>query len=192
MWFSRLSVTLVCSSSLYDVVCLSCFVQVFVRFRLQNQIRFSANPIIDFGVVLIADLETWYSGELNIVICVGFCTLSFNAINKDNVSMFADSSFLFLTNLHCIDVLYQFEWMNIIYFYKKKNDFYNLVINYCDTKIRRLWISVSRGATSCLPKSLVIVNQRPNSALPLGKTFLLIPLKTCFNFKIVVYKSTRS
>jgi Na+/H+ antiporter NhaD/arsenite permease-like protein len=50
-----------------------------------------------------------YSGYLNIVICVGFCTLPFYAINIDVVSLFADSSFLFLANLHCIDVLYQFE-----------------------------------------------------------------------------------
>jgi len=35
---------------------------------------------------------------------------------------------------------------------------------YWDTKFLRLWISVSRGATSCLPKSPVIVNQRTNGA----------------------------
>ena len=62
-----------------------------------------------------------YSEDLNIVICIGICTLSFYAINMDTVSMFTDSSFLFLVNLHYIDVLYQFEWMNIIYFCKKKN-----------------------------------------------------------------------
>jgi len=61
-----------------------------------------------------------YSGDLNIVICVGICTFSFYAINMDVVSLFTDSSFLFLTNLHYIDVLFQFEWMNIFYFVKKK------------------------------------------------------------------------
>jgi len=50
-----------------------------------------------------------YSGDLNIVICVGFSTLSFYAINMDVVSLFTDSSFLFLANFHCVDVLYQFE-----------------------------------------------------------------------------------
>ena len=50
-----------------------------------------------------------YSGNLNIVICVGICTLSFYAINMDVVSLFTNSSFLFLANLHYIDVLYQFE-----------------------------------------------------------------------------------
>ena len=50
-----------------------------------------------------------YSGDLNIVICVGFCTLPFYVINMDVVSLFADSSILFLTNLHFIDVLHQFE-----------------------------------------------------------------------------------
>ncbi|KEH32943.1 transmembrane protein, putative [Medicago truncatula] len=50
-----------------------------------------------------------YSGDLNIVICVGICTLLFYAINMDVVSLFTDSSFLFLANLHYIDVLFQFE-----------------------------------------------------------------------------------
>jgi len=64
-----------------------------------------------------------YSGDLNIniVICVGICTLPFYAINMDVVSLFTNSSFLFLANLHYIDALYQFEWMNIIYFVKKKH-----------------------------------------------------------------------
>jgi len=52
-----------------------------------------------------------YSGDSNIVIFVGIGTLPFYAINMDVVSLFTDSSFLFLTNLdlYCIDVLYQFE-----------------------------------------------------------------------------------
>jgi len=55
-----------------------------------------------------------YSGDLNIVILVifvGICTLLFYAINMDDVSLFTDSSFLFLVNLdlYCIDVLHQFE-----------------------------------------------------------------------------------
>jgi len=50
-----------------------------------------------------------YSENLNIVICVGICTLSFYAINMDDVSLSTDSSFLFLVNLYYIDILYQFE-----------------------------------------------------------------------------------
>jgi hypothetical protein len=34
-----------------------------------------------------------YSGDLNIVICVGICTLSFYAIDMDVVSLFTDSPF---------------------------------------------------------------------------------------------------
>jgi len=66
-----------------------------------------------------------YSGDINIVILVifvGICTLPFYAINMDVVSLFTDSSFLFLANLdlYYIDVLYQFELMNIVYFCPKK------------------------------------------------------------------------
>ncbi|AES94754.1 hypothetical protein MTR_5g017940 [Medicago truncatula] len=47
------------SSSLCGVVCLSCFIQLFVRFRLSGQLRSSADPINDFGVINVADPETW-------------------------------------------------------------------------------------------------------------------------------------
>jgi len=55
-----------------------------------------------------------YFGDFNIVILVifvGIGTLLFYAINMDYVSLFTDSSFLFLANLdlYFIDVLYQFE-----------------------------------------------------------------------------------
>jgi len=59
LWFYRLCATLVCSSSLCDVVCLSYFSQVFDRFRLLDQLRSSADPINDFDVIHIADPETW-------------------------------------------------------------------------------------------------------------------------------------
>jgi len=54
-----------------------------------------------------------YSGDMNIVIFVSIDTLPFYAINMDIVSLFTDSSFLFLANLnvYCID---------IVYFYQKK------------------------------------------------------------------------
>jgi hypothetical protein len=41
------------------------------------------------------------------------------------VSLFADSSFMFLANVEYVivfDVIYQFEWMNIILFLSKKID----------------------------------------------------------------------
>jgi len=52
-----------------------------------------------------------YSEDLNIIIFIGIDTLSFYAINMDDVSLFANSSFLFVAslNLYCIDILYQFE-----------------------------------------------------------------------------------
>jgi len=68
-----------------------------------------------------------YFRNLNIVILVifvGIGTLPFYAINMDAVSLFTNSSFLFLANLdlYCIDVLHQFEWMNIVYFWQKKTN----------------------------------------------------------------------
>ena len=58
-----------------------------------------------------------YSEDLNIVICVGICTLSFYAINMDVVSLFADSSFLFLANLHCIDNCFTHPYNNEFSYY---------------------------------------------------------------------------
>jgi len=83
--------------------------QVFDRFRLSDQLRSSADPINDFGIIHVADRKHGYFGYLNIVICVGICTLPFYAINMNVMSLFTDSSFLFLANLHYIDVFFQFE-----------------------------------------------------------------------------------
>jgi len=116
LWFRCFSATLFCSFSLCDIVCF------LVSFRY----LFDSDCQINFDQVHIksmtlesSTLQIWrhgYSGDLNIVICIGFSTLSFYAINMDAVNLFTDSSFLFLVNFHCIDVLYQFKWMNIIYF----------------------------------------------------------------------------
>ena len=57
-----------------------------------------------------------YSGDFNIVIFVGLCTLPFYAINMDVVSLFTYSSLLFLANLYCINAFYQFELMNVVCF----------------------------------------------------------------------------
>jgi len=53
--FRCLSATFVCSSSLCDLVCLSCFGQVFVQFRLSDQLRSSGDLINEFDVVYVAD-----------------------------------------------------------------------------------------------------------------------------------------
>jgi len=97
---------------------------VSFRYLFDLDCQVSLDPVhIQSMILASSTLQIWihgYSGILNIVICAGFCILPFYAINIDVVSLFADSSFLFLANLYCIDVLYQFELMNIIYFCKKK------------------------------------------------------------------------
>jgi len=60
-----------------------------------------------------------YFGDLNIVIFVGIDILPFYAINMDDVNLFIANF-----DLYCIDVLYQFEWMNIVYFCKNKKKLY--------------------------------------------------------------------
>jgi len=62
------------------------------------------------STLLIREHE--YSEDFNIVIFVCIYTLLFYAINMDDVSLFTNSSFSFLaiSNLYFIDVLYQFEW----------------------------------------------------------------------------------
>jgi len=59
-----------------------------------------------------------YFGDLGfIILFVGI--LPMYAINLGDVSLFADSSFTFLA-MSVSDVLYQFEWMNIVLFLSKK------------------------------------------------------------------------
>ena len=83
------------------------------RYLLGSDCQISLDPVQIQSMTLASSTlqirRHGYSGDLNIVICVGICTLLFYAVNMDVVSLFADSSFLFLANLHCIDVLYQFE-----------------------------------------------------------------------------------
>ena len=65
-----------------------------------------------------------YSENFNIVKYVGLCNVPFYAINTDAVSLFADSSFLFLAilNLYCIDVLLSI-WMNEYLLFSQKKTF---------------------------------------------------------------------
>jgi len=95
-------------------LCATTFVfLVSLRYLISLDCLISFDPVQIQSMTLVSStLQIWrhgYSGNLNIVICVGICTLSFYAINMDVMSMFTDSSSLFLVNLHYIDVLYQFE-----------------------------------------------------------------------------------
>jgi len=71
--------------------------------------RSSAYLINEFVPQFCRSRDTF--GDLNIVVFVGLYTLSSYAINIDAVSLFTNSSFLFLAtlNLYCINILYQFE-----------------------------------------------------------------------------------
>jgi len=111
LWFHHLSVVVCCSSScaaFFDFPS-SCSVHlIHIEDRLFNQIferqrcRFRD---MDIPVTLILSY-----------IFVGIMPLY--AINLDVVSLFADSSFMFLAVSN--DVIFRFEWMNIILFLSKK------------------------------------------------------------------------
>jgi hypothetical protein len=92
-----------------DVVCFSCFSQVFDRFRLSDQLRSTANPINDFGVIHVVDPESLLFRRFKYShMCrhLYFAVLCYQHGCCESVH---NSSFLFLANLHYIDVLFQFE-----------------------------------------------------------------------------------
>ena len=129
MWFRHLWTTMFVLISRLCVVCFWFPVLVRCLFDSCWYISFEQVQIRSMTMNLASSTlqirRHEYFGDLNIVILVifvGICTLPFYAINMDAVNLFTDSSFLFLANLnlYCIDVLYQFEWMNIVYFCKKK------------------------------------------------------------------------
>jgi hypothetical protein len=129
LWFRRLRTTLFV---LISRLCAVCFLfPVLVRCLFDSGWKISFEQVHIRSMTMTSASSTLqirrheYSGDLNIVILVKFVgidTSMFYAINMDAVSLFTDSSFLFLANmdLYCIDVLYQFEWMNIVYFCQKK------------------------------------------------------------------------
>jgi len=131
LWFHRLWTT---QFVLISRLCAVCFwFPVLVRClfdsgwkisfeQVQIQIR-SMTMTLASSTLQIQKHE--YSGDLDIVIFVGICTLPFYAINMDVVSLFTDSSVLFLANLnlYCIVSMYSInlnEWILFI-FVKKKN-----------------------------------------------------------------------
>jgi len=130
LWFRRLWTTLFVLISHFCAVCFWFLVLMRCLFDSGWKISFEKVQIRSMPMTLTPSTlqirRHEYFRDLNIVILVifvGIDTLSFYAINIDVVSLFTDSSFSFLTNLnlYCIDVLYQFEWINIISFCKKIN-----------------------------------------------------------------------
>jgi len=136
--FCFLSIVFVISSSLNALFvlisrhCAVCFwFPVLVRCLFDSDWKISFEQVYIRSMTMTLASSTLqirrryeYSGDFNIVVLVifvGICTLPFYAINMDVVCLFTDSFFLFLANLnlYCIDVIYQFEWMNIVYFCKK-------------------------------------------------------------------------
>ena len=93
---------------------------VFFRCLFNSDCQINFNPVqiqpMTLALSTLHILRHSYSGYFNIVIIVSLCTLSFYSINMDVVSLPTSSSLLLLTNLYCIDILYQFEWMNVIFF----------------------------------------------------------------------------
>jgi len=143
--FCFLSFVFVISSSLNDSVCFDfpSLCGVFLISRL-SAVFFYSGWKISFEQVQIRSMTMTlasstlqirrheYFGDIIIIILVifvGIGILPFYAINMDVVSLFTDSSFFFLANLdlYYIDVLYQFEWINIVYFCQKKDHFSNMM-----------------------------------------------------------------
>ncbi|AES88782.1 transmembrane protein, putative [Medicago truncatula] len=111
-----LNASLQLSSHCHSDLFAECLVVVEIKIRrylIGSDCQISFDPVQIQSMTLASSTlqirRHGYSGYLNIVICVGLCTLPFYAINMDVVSLFTNSSFLFLANLHYIDVLCQFE-----------------------------------------------------------------------------------
>ena len=87
--------TLVCSSSLCNLVCLFFHVTMFVH----SDCQFNFDPMKIQSMVLLSSTvqirRHGYSEHLNTFIFVDLCTLSFYAINMDVVGLFANLSYLF-------------------------------------------------------------------------------------------------
>jgi len=130
LWFRRLWTTLFVLISHFCAVCFWFLILMRCLFDSGWKISFEQVQIRSMTMILTSSTlqirRHEYFGDINIVILVifvGISTLLFYAINMDVVSLFTDSSFLFLVNLnlYCIDVLYQFELMYIVYFCQKKS-----------------------------------------------------------------------
>jgi len=125
LWFRRLCTTLFVLISRLCAV--GFWFPVLLRCLFDSGWKISFEKVHIWSMTLTASTfqirRHEYSKDLNIVIFVCICTLPFYAISTVVVSLFTNSSF-FLANLdlYCIDVLYQFEWMNIVYFCQKKKN----------------------------------------------------------------------
>jgi len=124
VWFRRLYSTLFILISRLCAVYFLFLILVWCLFDSSWNICFEQVHIQSMTLAS-SMLQIWryeYSGKLNIVIFTGITTFPFYVINTDDVSLFTNSSFLFLAilNFYCINVLYQFEFerMDIVYFCK--------------------------------------------------------------------------
>jgi len=115
LWFRRLWTTLFVLISRLCAVCFWFPILVQCLFDSGWNVSFEHVQIRSMTMILASSTlqirRHEYSRDFNIVIFVSIRTLPFYAINMDIVSLFTDSSFLFLANLdlYCINVLYQFE-----------------------------------------------------------------------------------
>jgi len=127
LWFRRLRTTLFVLISRLCAVCFLFPVLVRCLFDSGWKISFEQVQIRSMTMTLASStLQIWIHKYSHVSRICRHSTLPFHAINMDVVSLFTNSSFLFLANLdlYCINVLYQFEWMSIVYFFKKKNMYF--------------------------------------------------------------------
>jgi hypothetical protein len=82
-------------------------------------------PCIFYVLSKPTELSSRGLPKLDLIIFVSFVFCRwFYVINIDVVSLFIDSSFLFLTNLNlcCINIFFQFDWMIIVLGHKIKSN----------------------------------------------------------------------
>ena len=113
LWFRRLWTTLFVLISHLCAVCFLFSVLMRCLFASGWKLWASVDPINDndFGVVNVADPKTWVFRRHEYNRISHICRHKYFVINMDAVSLFTNSSFLFLANLNLyyIDVLYQIE-----------------------------------------------------------------------------------
>jgi hypothetical protein len=118
LWFCRLSATLVCSSSLCGVVCFSCFVHVFIRFKLSYQHRSGADPTLTSPMLQIQRWIFWILEYSHMCKPLYFAVLCYKHGCCDLVRRFI----LFVFRKFALYKFTLFEWMTIIYFCQKKKN----------------------------------------------------------------------
>jgi len=120
-----------CGVVLFVVLC-DVWFRVFSRCLFNSYWKIDINQLQSRSMIWASTLQIWkhgYFGGLDfIILFVGILPLY--VINLGVVSLFTDSSFTFLAMfVSDCDVLYQFEWMNIVLFLSKKSFWSFLVHN---------------------------------------------------------------